>query len=109
MNILFKLPKLAEDNKKALLDFFNGKIPSADTVKNIDTISERLTTIESNIENLSATQSEINTYESLRNYFAGDIPTKEQINDCLKLDTEYKTYKQTENKLKKDKINSNTI
>lgn len=90
----------AEENKKSLLDFFNGKIPSTGTVKNIDTISERLTTIESNIENLSATQSEINTYESLRNYFAGDIPTKDQINDCLKLDTEYKNYKQTENRLK---------
>ena len=90
----------AQENKNVLLDFFNGKIPTNETVKNIDIISERLTTIESNIENLSATQSEINTYESLRNYFAGDIPSTEQINNCLKLDTEYKNYKQTENRLK---------
>lgn len=90
----------AETTKSQLLDFFNGNVPSNETVKNIDSISSRLTTIESNIENQSATQSEINTYESLRAYFAGDIPTSEQINNCLSLDTEYKNYKQKENSLK---------
>lgn len=89
-----------ENEKKLLLDFFNGVIPFDETIKNIDNISSRLTTIESNIENLSATQSEINTYESLREYFAGDIPTAEQINNCLKLNTEYQNYKQKENSLK---------
>ena len=90
----------AETTKSQLLDFFNGNVPSNETVKNIDSISSRLTTIESNIENQSATQSEINTYESLRAYFAGDIPTSEQINNCLSLDTEYMNYKQKENSLK---------
>ena len=90
----------AETTKSQLLDFFNGNVPSNETVKNIDSISSRLTTIESNIENQSATQSEINTYESLRAYFAGDITTSEQINNCLSLDTEYKNYKQKENSLK---------
>ena len=89
-----------EKEKKQLLEFFNGAIPSEETVKNIDDISSRLTTIESNIENQSATQSEINTYESLREYFAGDIPTAEQINNCLTLNTEYQNYKQKENSLK---------
>ena len=89
-----------ESAKNHLLDFFNGDIPSSETVRNIDSISSRLTTIESNIENQSATQSEIDNYESLRAYFAGDIPTSEQINNCLKLDTEYKNFKQNENSLK---------
>lgn len=92
--------KKDENLKNQLLEFFNGEIPSAETVKNIDAISSNLTTIESNIENLSASQSEKNTYESLREYFAGDIPTKEQINECLKLDSEYKDYRQKETSLK---------
>lgn len=89
-----------ETAKKEIIDFFNGDIPSSETVRNIDSISSRLTTIESNIANQSATQSEIDNYESLRSYFAGDIPTSEQINNCLKLDTEYKDFKQKENSLK---------
>ncbi len=90
----------AEKNKTELLDFFNGEIPTEDTIRNIDKLSRDLNTIESNIENQSATQSDKDNYKSLLEYFAGDKPSKEQISDCLKTDSEYKLYKQNENALK---------
>ena len=88
--------KKSENEKKFLCDFFNGKIPSEEIVKRIDSISNNYTTIESNIKNQSASQSEKDSYESLKNYFAGDIPSKSQIEECLKTDNEYKNFKQTE-------------
>lgn len=88
--------KKTENEKKFLCDFFNGKIPSEEIVKKIDSISNNYTTIESNIKNQSASQSEKDFYETLKNYFAGDIPSKSQIEECLKTDNEYKNFKQTE-------------
>lgn len=90
----------AEKNKAELIDFFNGEIPSEETIKNIDKLSRDLNTIESNIENQSATQSDKDNYKTLLEYFAGDKPNKEQITNCLKTDSEYKTYKQNESALK---------
>lgn len=89
--------KKSEDEKKAVLDFFNGQIPGKETVEKIDSISNSFTTVESNIKNQSASQSEKDFYESLKNYFAGDIPSKPQIEECLKTDNEYKNFKQAEN------------
>ena len=88
--------KKSENEKKSLCDFFNGQIPTEETVKKIDSISNNYTTIESNIKNQSASQTEKDFYETLKNYFAGDIPSKSQIEECLKTDNEYKNFKQSE-------------
>lgn len=88
--------KKSENEKKSLCDFFNGQIPGEEIVKKIDLISNNYTTIESNIKNQSASQSEKDFYETLKNYFAGDIPSKSQIEECLKTDNEYKNFKQAE-------------
>lgn len=88
--------KKSEEEKKVLCDFFNGQIPDDDVVKKIDSISNDFTTVESNIKNQSATQSEKDFYEDLKNYFAGDIPLKSQIEECLKTDNEYKNFKQAQ-------------
>lgn len=88
--------KKSENEKKSLCDFFNGQIPGEEIVKKIDSISNKYTTIESNIKNQSASQTEKDSYEVLKNYFAGDIPSKSQIEECLKTDNEYKNFKQAE-------------
>lgn len=92
--------KKSEDEKKSLCEFFNGQIPTEETVRKIDSISNNFTTVESNIKNQSATQSEKDSYVDLKNYFAGDIPSKSQIEECLKTDNEYKNFKQSENSKK---------
>lgn len=89
--------KKSENEKNAVFDFFNEQIPAKEIVEKIDSISNNFTTVEANIKNQSASQSEKDFYESLKNYFAGDIPSKNQIEECLKTDNEYKNFKQAEN------------
>lgn len=76
--------------------FFNGSVPSAETLANIDNLSSELTTVESNLKTQSAKQSQKDEYSALNAMFAGDEPSKEQISSCLKTDQDYRQFKQTE-------------
>ena len=80
--------------------FFNGSVPTAEILANIDGLSSELTTIQSNLKNLSATQAQKDEYSALNAWFAGDIPEKEQISACLKTDQDYRQFKQTEASLR---------
>lgn len=90
----------AKKNKEELIKFFNGKIPSSDILQKIDEITSDFTTVDSNVKNNTLTQAEKDKYESLKNYFAGDIPSKESIAVCLKTDGDYKKFKQTQSEKK---------
>lgn len=90
----------AENSKKRLIDFFNGKVPEDEVIGKIDALTQDFTTVESNLRTNSATQGERDQYESLRNYFGGDIPSKEQIEDCLRTDSEYKKFLRDESEKK---------
>ena len=90
----------AKRGKEALVDFFNGKVPEAGILKEIDEISSSYTTLASNLKSGQMSQSEKDQYESLKNYFAGDIPSKAQIDLCLKTDGDFKIFKQQESERK---------
>lgn len=90
----------AKKSKDELLKFFNGKIPSPEIVQKIDEISSSFTTTESNVKNNAPTQAEKDKYESLKNYFSGDIPSKEAIATCIKTDNGYKKFKQAQSEKK---------
>lgn len=90
----------AKKSKDELLKFFNGKIPQPEILQKIDEISSRFTTTESNAKNNAPTQGEKDKYESLKNYFSGDIPSKESIASCLKTDGDYKKFKQSQSEKK---------
>lgn len=89
--------KAALAQKNALLDFFNGKLPDEKSVQNTDLILRNYLTVESNLRNNPVTQAEKDRYESLKNLFHGDIPTKDEIDSCLKTDGEYNVFKREEN------------
>ena len=91
----------AQKSKESLLLFFNGKVPTDEAIGKLDALIRSYTTVESNLQTGSATQAEKDQYDSLRNYFAGDIlPSKEQIDSCLKADGDYKRFKQEESEKK---------
>ena len=92
---------VAQKSKEDLLAFFNGKVPNDEIIGKLDALIRSYTTVESNIKTGAITQTEKDQYEALRNYFIGDTPpTKEQIESCLKTDSEYKQFKQDENEKK---------
>lgn len=80
--------------KKETEAFFNGSVPSAETLKNLDILSTDYTTVASNIQKQSASQSQKDEYRDLSAWFAGDIPTREQIDACLKADQALKAFSQ---------------
>ncbi|EID85768.1 hypothetical protein MSI_05870 [Treponema sp. JC4] len=90
----------AKKGKAALEAFFNGKVPEPEVLKEIDEISASYTTLAANLKSGQMTQSEKDQYESLKNYFAGDIPSKEQIDSCLKTDGQFRLFKQQESEKK---------
>ncbi len=90
----------AKRGKAALEDFFNGKVPETSVLKEIDEISSSYTTLAANLKSGQMSQSEKDQYESLKNYFAGDIPSKNQIDSCLKTDGQYRLFKQQEGEKK---------
>lgn len=80
--------------------FFNGSIPAAETLSNIETLCSELNTVESNLKTQSASQAQKDEYRELTAWFAGDVPSKEQISSCLKTDQDYRQFKQTEASLR---------
>ena len=90
----------AGENLKNLSDFFNGQIPEEETLSKIDEISREYTTLNSNVKNMSLTESEKNLYDQLQKSFGGDIPEKAQIENCLKTDSLFKKFKQEESEKK---------
>ena len=90
----------AKRGKAALEAFFNGKVPEPGVLKEIDEISSSYTTLATNLKSGQMSQSEKDQYESLKNYFAGDIPSKDQIDSCLKTDGQYRLFKQQESEKK---------
>ena len=90
----------AEEAMNKLSDFFNGQIPEEQTLSKIDEVAREYTTLNSNVKNMSLTESEKNQYEQLQKSFGGDIPDKVQIEACLKTDILFKKFKQDESEKK---------
>ena len=82
--------------KRETENFFNGNVPSDELLENIYLISSDFCTLESNIKNQSATESQKNDYDYLKAYFGGDIPSKDQISNCIKMNDAYNKFLQTE-------------
>lgn len=98
-----QLTKDAEATKAAQSDvesFFNGNVPSRETVAGIDSLCASFQTVDSNIKTQSATQAQKDQYRQLSDSFAGDIPTREKINECIQEDSDYKEFKQVSGAMK---------
>lgn len=75
--------------------FFNGHVPEDEKLSGLDMLSRDYTTVASNIQTQSATQSQKDEYSALAAWFGGDVPSRGQIDECLKADQALKAFRQT--------------
>jgi recombinational DNA repair ATPase RecF len=86
--------------KQTAESFFNGHIPDGTALAALDTAVQEYLTLEANLKNNTASQSEKDQYASLSGYFNGDVPTPQQIDDCIRADDTLKKFRQKESELK---------
>lgn len=72
----------AEDMQKKLLDAFKGTVPDELELSALTQKNNRLAALKSEMERLSVTPEKRESYCALKDFFQGDIPSYEEVENC---------------------------
>jgi DNA repair exonuclease SbcCD ATPase subunit len=86
--------------EEQLLAFFQGKVPDTDTLETVSQNSDDFTKYANFLKKDSVTETDRTDYQTLLNFFKGDVPSAEAVADCQRVCASYDTLKQQINEQK---------